>query len=127
MMNCIICSSNNPTQCDPVSPSAIHNMQLIPPQSEDNSHTSCQMWLSCQQDVRTVNIEVISSARNIEFYDDQGGYCCTVRGNKLSGSGEQEELVYKVDIVTERPLASCSFKVGLVTIQSAPLHFLQRA
>ena len=39
-----------------------------------------------------VAVEIDSSARNVEFYDDQGGYCSTTRGENLSvGDGENEE------------------------------------
>lgn len=70
---------------------------------------ACQLLLSCQNPFLISRISVLCEARVIEVYGHHGEYLRTIKNELLEEADDM--IVFRGDIVLERPLALCSIKV----------------
>lgn len=75
---------------------------------------ACQLLLSCQPPYQISRISVLCEARVMEVYGHHGEYLKTIKNELLEEA--DDIIVFKGDIVLERPLGLCSIKfAGLRT------------
>lgn len=76
--------------------------------------TPCVLSLSCSPPSAIVSLEMVSEARTVEVYDQQGEYCGTVRGETDQGiTSNSPDLgpFYRKRLVLDQPLTSCEVKL----------------
>lgn len=70
---------------------------------------ACQLLLSCQSPYQISRISVLCEARVMEIYGHHGEYIKTVKNELLEEA--DDIIVFRGDVILERPLALCSIKV----------------
>lgn len=74
----------------------------------------CVLSLSCSPPSAIVSLEMVSEARTVEVYDQQGEYCGTVRGEtdqSITSNSPDLGPFYRKRLVLDQPLTSCEVKL----------------
>lgn len=82
--------------------------------SQPEESAPCVLSLNCSPPSAIGRLELVSEARTVEVYDQQGEYCGTVRGERdqsITTDSSESGPFYRKRLVLDQPSTSCEVKL----------------
>lgn len=82
--------------------------------SQPGESAPCVLSLNCSSPSAILRLELVSEARTVEVYDQQGEYCGTARGERVQSvvsDSSDSGPFYRKRLVLDQPSTSCEVKL----------------